>query len=34
MSGQRAFTSVEMIVVLGLVAVIYLILTPTFQPSR
>lgn len=34
MSEQRAFTSVEMIVVLGLVAAIYLIITPIFQPSR
>ena len=34
MKNQRAFTSVEMIVVLGLVAVIYLVIAPTFQPSR
>ncbi|MGM9907746.1 hypothetical protein [Limosilactobacillus sp.] len=34
MRGQRAFTSVEMIVVLGLVVTIYLVLAPTFQPSR
>lgn len=29
-----AFTSVEMIVVLGLVTAIYLMLAPSFQPSR
>lgn len=33
MKNQRAFTSIEMIVVLGLVAVIYLVIAPTFQPS-
>lgn len=34
MRARRAFTSVEMIVVMGLVAVIYLLLVPNFQPSR
>lgn len=34
MTRRLAFTSVEMIVVLGLVAAIYLMLAPNFQPSR
>lgn len=34
MKKQVAFTSVEMIVVLGIVAAIYLLLAPNFQPSR
>ncbi|MGN1279626.1 MAG: hypothetical protein ACI4T4_02955 [Limosilactobacillus sp.] len=33
MKKPRAFTSIEMIVVLGLVAAIYLVIAPTFRPS-
>lgn len=34
MKAWRAFTSLEMIVVLGLVMAIYLLITPAFRPSQ
>lgn len=34
MRSMRAFTSIEMIVVLGMVVVIYCLLSPSFKPSR
>ncbi|MFR0771744.1 MAG: hypothetical protein ACLSH6_07740 [Limosilactobacillus pontis] len=34
MRSMRAFTSIEMIVVLGMVVVIYCLLGPSFNPSR